>query len=134
MFADVEMRGGVHYMEVQLRHGGVNIMVGVARPGLAVNTNHYSTANAWNICLNSGGLYGNGMSNSNAAGAFVVGDRIGVLVDLSNGSVLFFKNGVQHGPGYLPGTVTGPLVFAAEVHSGGAKLLPDAALPAGFDG
>jgi hypothetical protein len=37
---------------------------------------------------------------------------VGVLLDLNNGSLLFFKNGVQHGPGYAAGSVTGPVVAA----------------------
>jgi hypothetical protein len=40
---------------------------------------------------------------------------MGVLLDFNNGSLLFFKNGVQHGSGYAAGSVTGSVVAAAEL-------------------
>jgi hypothetical protein len=61
------------------------------------------------------------------------GDRLGVLLDLNSGSLLFFKNGVQHGPGYAAGSVTGPVVAAAELFypRQGTRLHADVAFPAG---
>ena len=62
---------------------------------------------------------------------------MGILLDLDDGSLRFFKNGVEHGPGYPAGSVTGPVALAAQMllnDSGGAnavRLLPDAAWPAG---
>jgi hypothetical protein len=47
----------------------------------------------------STGLYGNGKENSDGAGTCKQGDRVGMLLDLNNGSLRFFKNGVQHRPG-----------------------------------
>ena len=40
----------------------------------------------------------------------------GVLLDLNDGSLRFFKNGVQHGPGYPAGSVTGPVALAAQIN------------------
>ena len=42
------------------------------------------------------------------------------------------KNGVEHGPGYPSGSVTGPVALAAHMHFRGhaVRLLPDAAWPA----
>ena len=57
-----------------------------------------------------GGLRGNGKFDSEEADGFKQGDRLGVLVDLDVGSLLFFKNGVQHGPGYPAGSVAGPFL------------------------
>jgi hypothetical protein len=34
---------------------------------------------------------------------------------LSQMALFFFENGVQHGPGYQAGSVTGPVVAAAEL-------------------
>jgi hypothetical protein len=48
---------------------------------------------------------------------------VGVLLDLDNGSLRFFKNGVQHGAGYPAGSVTGPVVHSV-------RLLPDTEPPA----
>ena len=67
------------------------------------------------------------------AGGFSNGDRMGFLLDLDDGSLRFFKNGVEHGPGYPAGSVTGPVARAAQMvraeHA--VRLLPDAAWPAG---
>jgi hypothetical protein len=59
---------------------------------------------------------------------------VGVLLDLGDGSLRFFKNGVQHGPGYPAGSVTGPVVHAAQVCYAGSslRLLPYAEVPAGM--
>ena len=81
----------------------------------------------------TGGLYGNGKDGSDASGRFNLGDRMGILLDLDDGSLRFFKNGVEHGPGYPAGSVTGPVALAAHMYWAGqaARLLPDAAWPAG---
>jgi hypothetical protein len=57
---------------------------------------------------------------------------VGVLLDLNIGSLRFFKNGVQHGPGYPAGSVTGPVVAALQMAEGGSsvRLLPNAEAPA----
>ena len=80
-----------------------------------------------------GGLWGNGKELDDEAGRFNQGDRMGILLDLDDGSLRFFKNGVEHGPGYPAGSVTGPVALAAHMsHEGTAlRLLPDAAWPAG---
>ena len=52
---------------------------------------------------------------------------------LNDGSLRFFKNGVEHGPGYPAGSVTGPVALAAQMYWQGhaVRLFPDAAWPAG---
>ena len=80
-----------------------------------------------------GSLFGNGKEFDHPAGDFNQGDRMGILLDLDDGSLRFFRNGVEHGPGYPAGSVTGPVALAAHMsHEGTAlRLLPDAAWPAG---
>jgi hypothetical protein len=87
----------------------------------------------WYIRSWRGGLYGNGKFDNEEAGSYSQGDRVGVLLDLNNGSLLFFKNGVQHGPGYPAGSVTGPVVGAVEMGAKGnvVRLHADVAFPAG---
>jgi hypothetical protein len=65
------------------------------------------------------------------AGTYTQGDRVGVLLDLDDGSLRFFKNGTQHGPGYAAGSVIGPVVAAVQMLSVGTavRLLPNAQLP-----
>jgi hypothetical protein len=87
----------------------------------------------WFIYANVGSLWGNGKYHSNKAPGYKQGDRVGVLLDLDNGSLRFFKNGVQHGPGYPAGSVTGPVVAAVHMatkHTS-VRLLPNAEAPAG---
>jgi hypothetical protein len=57
---------------------------------------------------------------------------VGILLDLNDGSLRFFKNGVQHGPGYAAGSVTGPVVAAVQMISKDStlRLLPNAEAPA----
>jgi hypothetical protein len=45
-----------------------------------------------------------------------------VLLDLDAGSLLFFKNGVQHGTGFPAGSVTGPVVVAARMAEKGQSV------------
>ena len=80
-----------------------------------------------------GGLFGNGKERSDKAGSFNNGDRMGILLDLDDGSLCFFKNGVEHGPGYPAGSVTGPVARAAQMYPAGraVRLLSGAAWPAG---
>jgi hypothetical protein len=58
---------------------------------------------------------------------------VGVKLDLDNGSLRFFKNGVQHGPGYAAGSMTGPVVAAVQMANKDerVRLLPYAEAPAG---
>ena len=65
----------------------------------------------------------------------------GILLDLDDGSLRFFKNGVEHGPGYPAGSVTGPVALVAQMYNNNTgvwgtdavRLLPDAEWPAGHD-
>ena len=65
-----------------------------------------------------GCLYGNGEDGDAAdegPGELEQGAQWGCLLGL-DGSLRFFKNGQQHGPGYPAGSVTGPVVFAASLN------------------
>jgi hypothetical protein len=130
----VELTEGRHYWEVELLSEGVdNIYVGVTRPNLDP-VGWYIDSEGWFISPASGSLWGNGKEGDDVAESnYEQGDRVGVLLDLSNGSLLFFKNGVQHGPGYAAGSVTGPVVAAAEMEATGSsvRLHANAAFPAG---
>ena len=54
-----------------------------------------------------------------------------MLLDLDDGSLRFFKNGRRYGPGYPAGSVTGPVVHAAQLFrkGHGVQLLGDAQTP-----
>jgi len=78
-----------------------------------------------------GSLWGSGKENDDRAGAYEQGDRVGVLLDLDDGSLRFFQNGVQHGLGYAAGSVTGPVVAAVQMYgpNNSVRLLPNAQQP-----
>jgi hypothetical protein len=111
------------------------IFVGISRPKLN-HTGHYNvmraSTNGWFIHAGGGTLWGNGKQGDDAASAYKEGDRVGVLLDFDNGSLRFFKNGVEHGPGYAAGSVTGPVVAAVQMsaRNESVRLLPNAEAPA----
>jgi hypothetical protein len=114
----VELTEGRHYWEVELLSERIDDMcVGVTRPNLDPVGDYMERdcTDSWLIHIADGTLWGNGKECDDGAGFYDKGDRVGILLDLNNGSLLFFKNGVQHGPGYPAGSVTGPVVAAAEL-------------------
>ena len=131
-----ELTEGRHYWEAEIvenQDGG--IYVGLCSPDADPRADHYGRQDttAWLMGAGSGSLWGNGKQGDDAAGRFNQGDRMGFLLDLDDGSLRFFKNGVEHGPGYPVGSATGPVALAAQMHNTGhaVRLLPDAAWPAG---
>jgi hypothetical protein len=115
-----ELTEGRHYWEVELLSEDVGgIYIGVTRPNLDPVGGYMLSecTDGWFIFADSGVLCGNGKEYEDRAGEYDQGDRVGVLLDLNNGSLLFFKNGVQHGPGYPAGSVMGPVVAAVEMYA-----------------
>jgi hypothetical protein len=138
----VELTQGKHYWEIELLSVFVgNIMVGVSRPNLKPLGKYYTEdcMDGWFIEPQEGRLFGNekegdvhgGLGDQAGFGAYKQGDRIGVLLDLDEGSLRFFRNGVPDGRGFEAGSVTAPVVHAVNMLSGGSsvRLLPNAVLP-----
>jgi hypothetical protein len=149
---ETELTEGKHYWEVELLSedvnnimnnimiGGVNnIMIGISRPNLDPTKEYYNSGctDGWFMFAGDGGLFGNGKEGDHGAVAgarlFGNGDRVGVLLDFDNGSLRFFKNGVEHGPGFAASSVTGPVVAAVQMvyKDASVRLLPNAKVPAG---
>jgi hypothetical protein len=142
----VALTEGRHFWEVELLSGGnmcngrgqnTDMFVGVTRPNLD-STNYGDCSDgdrtdSWFAHMADGALHGNSKYGDDKAGEYEQGDRVGVLLDLNKGSLLFFKNGVQHGPGYAAGSVTGPVVAAVEFGwpDQSVKLHANVAFPAG---
>jgi hypothetical protein len=125
----IELTAGKHYWEVViLNDDGGSVLVGVTRPNLDPNGDYSLTASTdgWFMLPANGSLCGNGKQDGDAAGTIDDGERVGVLLDLDEGSLRFFVNGVQHGPGYPAGSVTGPVVCAVQSYTPGTcvRLLP----------
>jgi hypothetical protein len=132
----VELTEGKHYWEVELLSNVGGIMIGISRPNLDPTEDYYrrDCTDGWFLCPYNGGIFGNGKQNEyyGTAGSYKQGDRVGVLLDLDNGSLRFFKNGVQHGAGYPAGSVVGPVVHAVQMGNmnSSARLLQNAKAPA----
>jgi hypothetical protein len=132
----IELTEGKHYWEVELLSETMGlILIGISRPNLDPTGDYTlrSCTDSWFMYAAEGALYSNGKDGSYAAGAYKRGDRVGVLLDLDNGSLRFFKNGVQHGPGYAAGSVTGSVVAAVQMYhrETSVRMLPNAEAPAG---
>jgi hypothetical protein len=130
-----ELTEGKHYWEVELLSKKMsNILIGISRPNLDPRGEYFlhECTDGWFIHANGGTLYGNGKWADDEAGSYKQGDRVGVLLDLDNGSLRFCKNGVQHGPGYPAGSVTGPVEHAVQMllEDASVRLLPNAEAPA----
>jgi hypothetical protein len=122
-----QLTAGKHYWEVViLNDPSGSTFVGVTRPNLNPTDDHSESTDGWFILPDDGGLWGNGKQGADAAGRIDEGGRVGVLLNLDEGSLRFFKNGVQHGPGYPAGSVTGPVVCAVQMYIIGTcvRLLP----------
>ena len=124
---------GRHYWEVEIVQGG--FYAGVSRPDLDPKARNYTKNNIDGCFMSTynGTLWGNGKWNDEEAGYYNNGDTVGVLLDLDEGSLLFFKNGIQHGPGYPAGSLTAPMAPAVHIRQEGpcAKLIGGVAWPVG---
>jgi hypothetical protein len=130
-----ELTEGRHYWEVELLLENVSsIFIGISRPNLSPKGAYANSdcTDGWFINARNGTLCGNGKYGGDAVGDYKQGDRVGVLLDLDNSSLRFFKNGVQHGSGYAAGSVTGPVVAAVQMANTktSVRLLPNAEAPA----
>jgi hypothetical protein len=132
-----ELTEGRHYWEVELlAENEGTIAVGISRPNLHPTGDYYhrQCTDGWFVYCYNGALCGNGKNYyDDRTGQYKQGDRVGVLLDLENGSLRFFKNGVQHGPGFPAGSVTGPVVAAVQMRQKdeSVRLLPNAEAPIG---
>jgi hypothetical protein len=130
----VELTEGKHYWEVELVSKKMsNIYIGISRPNLNPKGRHWGAeiTDGWFVDAYDGSLCGNGKYFTDRTGPYTKGDRVGVLLDLDDGSLRFFKNGTQHGPGYGAGSATGPVVAAVQMVCAGTavRLLPNVQLP-----
>jgi hypothetical protein len=130
----IELTEGRHYWEVELLTERANTMIGISRPNLDPVGDYWKRecTDGWCRYAVDGALYGNGKEDGYEPGACKQGDRVGVLLDLDNGSLRFFKNGRKHGPGYAAGSVIGPVVAAVQmaIDNTSLRLLPNAEAPA----
>lgn len=106
---------GQHYWEMEFV-ANINPIIGVCKPGLQLCELHYNSDNMWSMDSSNGSLWGNGKFREDVSGEFHQGDHIGVLLNHDDGSLLFFKNGVQHGPGYPAGSIKGGVLLGIQIY------------------
>ena len=111
----------------------LEIYIGISRTNLDP-VGYYcrrDCTDGWFMYAGTGTLNGNGKQFDDRAGGFEQGDRVGMLLDFGDGSLRFFRNGTQHGPGYAAGSVAGPVVAAVQMccHNDSVRLLPNAQQP-----
>ena len=103
----------------------LDIFIGISRPNLDPTESYFgrNCTDGWFIAALNGALWGNGKHHHDRAGGVEQGDRVGVLLDLGDGSLRFFQNGAQH--------VTGPVVAAVQMYvpNDSVRLLPNAQQP-----
>jgi hypothetical protein len=132
-----ELTKDKHYWEVELLPVEVDeLFIGISRLNLNP-TEEYWSKECTDPCLlaaGSGALCGNGKNCDDMREPCKQGDRVGVLLNLDDVFLRFFKNGLQHGPGYdsyAAGSVTGPVVAAVLMYceEDSMRLLPNAQQP-----
>jgi hypothetical protein len=133
---EIDITEGKHYWEVELLSKNMSyIFIGISRPNLDPARCYFGSecTDGWFMFAFDGSLCGNGKYGDADAGEYKQGDRVGMLLDLDNGSLRFFKNGVEHGPGYAVGSVAGPVVAAVQMGNKdtSVRLLPNAEAPDG---
>ena len=121
-----------------------SFFVGFVRPDLDSNTFHGNRdahePKGWFMSCATGSIMGGAADGHDfiregKTDGFFKGDRVGMLLDLKRGSLRFFKNGEKHGEGFPAGSITGPVLLAAQImYSGdGVRLIPDPPWPKGWE-
>ena len=123
---------GLHVWEYEFTsaakaNGNRTMYVGVAQEGLDVEKGgHSKSGKAWYLRTDNGTLYGSGVAEASdqtpVEKCFVVGDKIGVTLNLDDGSLAFSKNGVLLAGGFPVGCIKGPVVGAVELLTVGQSL------------
>jgi hypothetical protein len=119
------MESGKHRMSLKMMKGEIGYLLhlfGLVRDGAAWDKDHAHRAStdAWYMD-NDGYLYGNGKEDDDGAGFINEGKIVSMEADLDNGTLRFWVDGKQHGPGFVSG-VEGRLRWAAGLYCKGAAV------------
>jgi hypothetical protein len=121
------MESGKHRMSLKLIKGEGNRLFGLVRDSSAWDKDHGDGAStdAWYMYNNNGGLCGNGKQDDDRAGQIKEGQIVSMEADLDKGTLRFWVDGKQHGPGYSSG-VTGRLRWSVSLFykSGAVQIVP----------
>lgn len=97
VISNVRRNSGIHYCEIDVLLNKTST-IGVYKEPVDVSAG-YSQATTWSYYGYGGQKYNNG-GYTNYASAYDVGDTIGILLDLENMKVGFYKNGVYQGDAF----------------------------------
>jgi hypothetical protein len=112
------MESGKHRMSLKLMKGVQ--MFGLVRDGAAWDKSVFvNSTDALYMHSNDGSLYGNGKYNDDKAGDINEGQIVSMEADLDKGTLRFWADGKQHGPGYMSG-VEGRVRWAVSLYYKGA--------------
>jgi hypothetical protein len=119
------MESGKHRMSLKLTQGKEDDLAhffGLVRDGAAWDEDHRprDSTDAWYM-QDSGDLYGNGKEEDDKAGKLKDGQIVSMEADLDKGTLRFWVDGKQHGPGWGSG-VTGRLRWAVCLFFKGAAV------------
>jgi len=103
---------GKHYFEVTLTGGATNAFIGIASS--AWDSSHQLASDANSACYVNNILYTNGFGTSGAATTMVIGDVIGVAVDVSNHRIYWSRNNTWQNSA-SPTTGTGGLDYITTI-------------------
>ena len=80
-------------------------MFGLVRDGAAWDKAHSAkeSTDAWYMYSNGGILCGNGEGGDDGAGGIYEGQIVSMEADLDKGTLRFWVDGKQHGPGFMSG-------------------------------
>ena len=127
--AAAPMTSGSHYVELTAGRLGQFAAAGVVPPTLnaAAGEPAHESADAVMFAHRDGSVWLGGSANEFAGERVAEGDTIGLLLDLSAGSLTLYHQGQLLGPMVGEG-LAGPLVWAVDV-GGGAELTIDGPKP-----
>jgi len=101
VYGTIGVSSGKWYFEAVLDNvGNKDCFIGIAKDS-GVNTGNYvgSNANSWGYISTNGYKYTNASGSSYGA-SYTNGDVIGALLDLDNGTLVFYKNGISQGTAF----------------------------------
>ena len=108
--------------------GDLNHLFGLVRDGAAWNKEHHQkqSTDAWYMASSNGCLFGNGKDGDGKnAGSINEVQIVSMEADLDKGTLRFWVDGKQHGPGFMSG-VEGRLRWAVGLwyKGGAAEIVP----------
>ena len=118
-FSTIAMESGKYYCEATINTGSDATIVGIANSVFNPTTATLTAANAVSYYGNSGDKFVNGTSSAYGA-SYTTGDIIGIALDITAGTVTFYKNNTSQGA--ITHGLTGPFYFATSDASSGSNI------------